>query len=1074
MVRALQVGATSAGRASGAPGFPRFLSPPLPTLAVMGFEVTTVAYGPPALGALAGAVAEAKGGDALRSVTVVVPSNYAAVAGRRALAAVGPGVAAVSFLTLHRLAERLGGTVLAASGRRPVSGAVVGHAVGLALAEAPGMFGPVAGHPATEEALVAAHRELAAVGESHLRALSAASARAAEVVRIHRRVAELLAPAWHDEHDLLDAATRALETEPEQRIDPVIVHLPQRLTSTGAGLLRALAHVGSVRVVVGLTGEAPADHALRRALDRAGISLGAEQGPAPAHAGRVLSVSDPDEEVRSVVRHLVAAARAGVPFSRMAVVYGSADPYVRLVHEHLAAAGIPHNGAPVRTIGQGLVGRSLRTLLALPDRGFRRSEVLALVSSSRLLDGDGRWAPARAWERVSRAAGVVEGDDWRHRLAAFATAQRGRAEEAEADERPSVARRHRVEADQADALAGFVARLRHRLAAGHSARSWAGMVEWAHDLLAVYVGAHDQRGEWPDEERRAGDRVEVALDGLAGLDLLGGPAPSLAVFRRTLERELETALSTVGRFGDGVLVGHVALTPGVCVDRLFVLGLAEGSFPGRRLEDSLLPDGERALTEGELELRCDRLHADRRLLLAALAGAGEATLCFPRGDLRRPGDRTASRWLLGDVATLADHAGPCTRDLATVAHHHWFEEVPSFAAGVTGCPFPASSQDYGLAALARGGPGPLASHPEAALDPRLAAGLALAEGRRSAAFTRFDGNLAGLELPDLTDGSTIVAATRLQSWASCPHAYLLEHVLRVAVVEDPERVLAITPLDRGSLVHTVLDRFLSEAISAGVPNGPWVEHHRARLRSIAEEVCDDYERRGLTGRRLFWRRDRARILAELDRFLDEDAAFRGSHQARPVATELTFGLGSVHRGPVPFALPDGRSVLFRGAADRVDATADGGLVVSDYKTGSAERYRGLGHDNPHAGGTQLQLAVYGAAARMAFGTPGTPVVAHYWFTSAKGEFERIGYAVDGEVCAEVGRALATIADGVSVGIFPARPAADPPWGYVPCWYCDPDGLGVRELRRSWERKRLDPVLADYVRLCEPEALDDQP
>ena len=43
-----------------------------------------------------------------------------AVAARRALAARPGGIANVTFVTLHRLAERLGAAVLAAAGRRPV------------------------------------------------------------------------------------------------------------------------------------------------------------------------------------------------------------------------------------------------------------------------------------------------------------------------------------------------------------------------------------------------------------------------------------------------------------------------------------------------------------------------------------------------------------------------------------------------------------------------------------------------------------------------------------------------------------------------------------------------------------------------------------------------------------------------------------------------------------------------------------------------------------------------------------------------------------------------------------------
>ncbi|MBA2626244.1 MAG: hypothetical protein H0U89_11665, partial [Acidimicrobiia bacterium] len=74
----------------------------------MVMEATPVAYGEPAMRLLDERVRVAKAGDPLAPVTVVVPSNYAAVAARRALAGRPGGVANVTFLTLHRLAERLG------------------------------------------------------------------------------------------------------------------------------------------------------------------------------------------------------------------------------------------------------------------------------------------------------------------------------------------------------------------------------------------------------------------------------------------------------------------------------------------------------------------------------------------------------------------------------------------------------------------------------------------------------------------------------------------------------------------------------------------------------------------------------------------------------------------------------------------------------------------------------------------------------------------------------------------------------------------------------------------------------
>ena len=103
------------------------------------------------------------------------------------------------------------GARLAAVGRRPVSTPVVAAAVRRVLATDPGrLFAPVAGHPATEEALVGVHRDLSDLDDPALGALAEKSERAREVVRIHRLVKERLAPKWYDEHDLMRAANEVV------------------------------------------------------------------------------------------------------------------------------------------------------------------------------------------------------------------------------------------------------------------------------------------------------------------------------------------------------------------------------------------------------------------------------------------------------------------------------------------------------------------------------------------------------------------------------------------------------------------------------------------------------------------------------------------------------------------------------------------------------------------------------------------------------------------------------------------------------------------------------------------------
>ncbi len=170
------------------------------------------------------------------------------------------------FLTVYRLAELLGAPRLAGAQRRPVSTPVLAAAVRAVLADAPGRFRPVAEHPATEAALVAAHRELSTLDDAALDALVRTGPRAADVVRISRRVRASLADEWYDERDLMDAAATEVAAGVPLLADlgAIVVHLPQELSIPAAALLRAVATRAPVTIVTGATGDARADASVPR------------------------------------------------------------------------------------------------------------------------------------------------------------------------------------------------------------------------------------------------------------------------------------------------------------------------------------------------------------------------------------------------------------------------------------------------------------------------------------------------------------------------------------------------------------------------------------------------------------------------------------------------------------------------------------------------------------------------------------------------------------------------------------------------------------------------------------------
>ncbi|MFN8105310.1 MAG: PD-(D/E)XK nuclease family protein [Acidimicrobiia bacterium] len=1040
-------------------------SPVLPRV-----EVVPVAYGLAAAEALHRCVAAAKEGDPLAPVTIVVPSNYVGVAARRRLASgglgaltgSGVGVAGVVVLTPYRLAELLGAARLAAAGRRPVSTPVVAAALRGVLARDPGVFAGVADHPATEEALVGAYRELAGVGDAARAAVSACNDRTRDVVRICEAARADLRSAWYDEADLVDAALAALPGSPVAReLGTVVLHLPQETAPPLTRLLAAVAAARPVVVVAGRTGVDAADADVRRLLTGIGADAAGfdafdahhdTSSPEVAAADmEVISASDADDEVRSVVRRIVDAARAGIALERMAVLYGTDEPYARLLHEHLSAAGLAFNGAAVRPVSERVAGRFLLDTLALPEDGYRRRDVMALVAGAPVRDGAGRHVPATQWQRLSREAAVVGGDDWDRRLDRYASSRAAEAGDARADEQDARAERLERDAEAARRLREFVASLRVRLEGGAGAQTWAERAVWARALLVDHLGPEHERRTWPEHERRAAEKVEAALDRLGGLDDVA-PGATLAEFGRTLELELDSDLGRVGRLGEGVLVGRVGTGIGQDLDLVCIVGLAEGLLPARIAEDTLLSDSERAAAGGELRMRTGRSDVEHRQVLAALAAARRhRVLSFPRGDLRASSERIPSRWLL-DAVEARTGVRVWSEDFAAL-REPWVRQVPSFASGVTTVAFPATTQEYRLRAMRADATCPG--------DPVLERAAEMLRARRSDAFTRFDGNLAGHGPILATDRA--VSATAFQNYVTCPHAYLLETVLRVATVEDPGEVLRMSPLEYGNLVHEILERFVTD----GMGSGDAGRSDRDRLLAIADSVAAEYEARGVTGRPLFWHADRRRLESDLLGFLDSDAARRAATGAAPIAAELPFGLDGAD--PVEIEVAGGRTVAFRGRADRVDACGDGRLVVYDYKTGKANGYSGLSETNPDACGTRLQLPLYGLAARARAGRPDARVKAEYWFVTGRGRFATKGYDVTDAVLERFREVIGTIVAGIDAGMFPARAHEQSYSGFPTCIYCDPDQLGTLDTNIAWERKKTAAALGSLLALVEAEA-----
>ncbi len=1024
--------------------------------------------GPPAREALWELIGEAKVSDALAPVTVAVPSPYAGLSLRRELGA-RHGLVNVRFMALARVAELLGAPALAATGRRPLAGPLRNEAVHAALAADPGPFAPVAEHPSTTTRLAATFHDLRRAG-SDLAGLADRGARADAVARLYADFRERTHD-FYDEDDLFLAATDAVERggSATDDVGQVIVWLPTTLAPSEEAFVRALAQAGRASVVLGLTGDEMVDDSQTRALAaRLGIdTMAARETTAPpiVSGTRIIAAPDPEDEVRAVVRRVVATAEAGTPLHELAILYRLDQPYARLVPEVLEAARVAWNGPSPRRLADGLVARVLLGVLRLADTDLARDEVAAWLSSGPILDADGRRVPATRWDVVSREAGVVGGAaQWAERLEHHrAELERALRAARDDDELPG-----RIEYLQSDiattaALSTFIEELGREIAPPTEA-TWHAHASWAAHLVDSYVGGVGRRADWPESELEAAQRVDAALAGLGALDELDVPVDA-SRFRRALADQLDVPFGRVASFGTGVFVGPLRHAYGTSSSCVFVLGMAEGSFPPRGREDPLLPDHERRALGG-LTLHADRKAEERRDYLAALSSAPSRVLCFPRADPRSQRRRLPAPWLL-ESATALEGTNVAAYAFLTLGERPWLEVVSSFEEGVRADASPASTTEYDVRALAdwRAAELPLVEHPLA--TGALGAGFAAADARASNHLTEFDGFVGGRGLgPDSTHP---ISPTALQDWAYCPFRYLLSRVLRVREVPKPERTDTISALDEGTLVHAILEAFVTRATPRTSPTERWGATERALLDEIAEAHCDDAEQRGITGRPLHWLLARRRIVGDIKHFLAIDEVIRAQLGvvATPDGLEVEFGDA---KHPVELPLGDGRSVAFKGRIDRVDRSPNGSrAAVYDYKTGRAHK---VNAKDPIDAGQSIQLPVYAHAAQALWGTPET--AAFYWYTRVPDETGVVQFPVGDAHRARFTDVVRTIVDGVDGGCFVAYPGPRD-WDhrvrketYANCIFCPYDRVCPPDRLGAWERKEADEVIVPFHGLDLPE------
>jgi ATP-dependent helicase/nuclease subunit B len=745
-----------------------------------------------------------------------------------------------------------------------------------------------------------------------------------------------------------------------------------------------------------------------------------EQPPQRERAGDVRLFSAPGEgrEAVEIIRRVLDEAARGVPFDEMAVFLRTPQQYLGLL-EHACARGEVPVYFDRGTRRPDPAGRAFVALLSCAVEGLsakRFDEYLSLGQVPHVIDsashdivtpqddvfgaaahrrdaavgstGDadlptetsppqpdsddeavvaGTLRSPWKWEELIVESAVVGGrtrEDgkarWRRRLNGLAADYEYRIKELEREE-PESPR---------------IARFRRDL------RNLAHLRQFALPIVDALAEWPEQAtwGEWVDRfmtlARRGLRRPTRVLQTLADLRPMAAVGPvALEEARDVLHDRLVTLDwdPPARRYGR-LFVGTPHQARGRSFRVVFAPGLAERVVPQRPREDPLLLDERRGAIDGGLIEQEQRGAAERLLLKIAIGAATERLyLSYPRLDVAETRARVPSFYAL-DVMRAMTGRVPDYRVLASDAAD---EGGASLSWPAPRDPDRAIDDiEHDLAVLK-----PLLETREpASVKGHAHYLLGLNDSLRRSVISRWargrtvwsssdgliratPGTQSALDRNRL--GRRPYSLSALQRFATCPYQFLLSTVYRLQPWEEPEPLLRMDPLTRGSLFHEAQAEFYRAMDAAdrlpvttdGVPQA------MKTLEAVVDRVAADYEETLAPAIPRVWHDEIEELRRDLGIWVQKLA---DAGPWRPTYFEFSFGLSDAGRDPRSLADPivvDDRFVL-HGSVDLIEHRADLDVLrVTDHKTGK-------NRSNPDlivGRGSTLQPVLYSLAIERGLG-----------------------------------------------------------------------------------------------------------
>ena len=400
----------------------------------------------------------------------------------------------------------------------------------------------------------------------------------------------------------------------------------------------------------------------------------------------------------------------------------------------------------------------------------------------------------------------------------------------------------------------------------------------------------------------------------------------------------------------GILVANVVQARGVPFCAVAMLGMAEGEFPATLTEDPFLRDADRLRLRDRFNLPLDPSteSAEMEYFYEAITRPREQLL-LTRPRLADNGAPWQASPFWEEIRRLVD-LEPEIMTSETIPKPDQAASWPEVMQGLS-----TPSEDRSLQEWVS----------QAAPDRRAALETAayLFHSRSNDAAGPFDGDLTSLADdfslrfgPDHT-----WSASRLEAYRTCPYLFFVGNVLGLEPRDQPAE--GLDPLQLGSIYHRILEEVYQDPHVADPTD---LDQLKAALRTVARRILDEAPQAEGFRETAWWRQTRVEIEEKVRQSLE--ALVQITQGFVPWRFEARFFKPNV------LTVTDGSdSFRLHGVIDRIDRTADGRLLVIDYKTSGPWAFTSRAVFE----GKKLQLPLYALAARDALRL-GDPVEGFYW------------------------------------------------------------------------------------------------